>query len=816
MQTVRWFIVASMSLALAGCGGGGGKQGGGTPGGGGGSPTTFTLGGAVTGLSGSLVLQANGGNDLTLNASGAFTFTTALASGAAYSVAIKTQPQNQTCTVTNGSGTIAANVSNVAVACVANAANTFTVSGTISGLAGAIVLQNSGGSDLPLTTNGAFTFGTPVVSGGAYAVSVKTQPANQSCTVANGAGTVTANVSNVAVTCTTNAPNTFSVSGAVSGLPASSSVVVNNLTTQKTVAGGSTFEFGNLPSGAAYGIGITTQPSYPAYDCGVANGSGTIGNANVTVSVTCTALHGAAYHAITPNVKSVDVQWDAPDAGAATVNLYASTAPCNFVAHSCTPAATFNPALRSAKLSGLANGVSYSVYIETTFANGARDVTAATTAVPGALHFDGGAVKAIAVADDGKVYLGGDFTQVTISGIAWLRPHLVALDADGSLLPWAPSVTVTTPGDPVTVNALQILGDALYVGGQFTNVNGSFAKNLTALKRSDGSSLRTPSSQPWTADANSGDVRALSLVGNTLYVGGQFTAIKGVTRWNLAAVDASTAAVSPDFIPDPSQGFAAGFVNALAPAAVRINGVIRNVLYVGGFFRGIDSIANNGNIANDPNPIFGLAQVEGVYGFAIPESDYFNGNTNSAPYFQPNPGNHNGTITAIAIPKDAAGIATGPVYVAGTFNSIRGNGGAPGTAGAVVHDLASVYFDDGVALTLPLTGAPYFAPHIEFDGPFAMALAGNYLYVGGNFVGDTNVPDRLMSVPLAIDGSGSPTTNFGSGLWIPGPNPTTSSIKAIVTANNKVYVGGSFDSLTSAPACQNFCVLDPITGGPAQ
>ncbi len=80
--------------------------------------TTFSVGGTVSGLSGTLVLQNNGGNDLTISADGQFVFTTKLSNGAAYSVTVSTQPSGQTCTVTNGSGTIAAaDVANVAVEC---------------------------------------------------------------------------------------------------------------------------------------------------------------------------------------------------------------------------------------------------------------------------------------------------------------------------------------------------------------------------------------------------------------------------------------------------------------------------------------------------------------------------------------------------------------------------------------------------------------------------------------------------------------------------------------------------------------------------
>jgi hypothetical protein len=81
----------------------------------------YTVGGTVTGLDGSgLVLRNNGGNDLTISASGSFAFTTPLASGALYAVTIQTQPTNpaQVCTLSNDTGTMAAaNVTNVSVSC---------------------------------------------------------------------------------------------------------------------------------------------------------------------------------------------------------------------------------------------------------------------------------------------------------------------------------------------------------------------------------------------------------------------------------------------------------------------------------------------------------------------------------------------------------------------------------------------------------------------------------------------------------------------------------------------------------------------------
>jgi 6-phosphogluconolactonase (cycloisomerase 2 family) len=165
----------------------------------------FNVGGAVNGLSGAgLVLQNNGGNFTPVTASGGFTFSNTVGAGAPYNVTVNTQPAGQTCTVTNGSGTANANVTNVAVNCV----NTFTVGGNVSGLAGTgLVLQNNGADNLAFSVSGAFSFATKLPANTNYAVTVLTQPSGSTCSVANATGTVTnANISNVAVTCLSAGP----------------------------------------------------------------------------------------------------------------------------------------------------------------------------------------------------------------------------------------------------------------------------------------------------------------------------------------------------------------------------------------------------------------------------------------------------------------------------------------------------------------------------------------------------------------------------------------------------------------------------------
>lgn len=80
---------------------------------------------------------------------------------------------------------------------------TYSVGGQVTGLAAGklVVLQNRGGDDLTVSANGGFTFGTRLSANAAYAVTIKTQPAGQRCTLAGASGTVTGNVSNISLSC---------------------------------------------------------------------------------------------------------------------------------------------------------------------------------------------------------------------------------------------------------------------------------------------------------------------------------------------------------------------------------------------------------------------------------------------------------------------------------------------------------------------------------------------------------------------------------------------------------------------------------------
>lgn len=172
-------------------------------------PASFRVGGTVSGLTGAgLVLQNNGGDNLSLAADGGFNFATSVASGAAYAVAVQTQPVGQTCTVTNGSGTATADVANVAVSCSASGV-TSVIQGYVNYTAsGPVTLQNNGTDTITVRSDTSFSFPTGIAAGSAYNVTVLAAPIGQSCVVQRGSGTAPQRVGfEVQVDCTNLPPS---------------------------------------------------------------------------------------------------------------------------------------------------------------------------------------------------------------------------------------------------------------------------------------------------------------------------------------------------------------------------------------------------------------------------------------------------------------------------------------------------------------------------------------------------------------------------------------------------------------------------------
>jgi len=236
----------------------------------------YTIGGTVTGLQGSgLVLEDNGGDDLTITGTGTVSFTFKTPQSA-YNVTVKAQPTTptQTCAVIGGTGTASANVTSVQVNCGA----VYSIGGTVTGLAGTgLVLQDTLGNvkdQLTITGTGTvpFTFNVPAPANSTYAVTVATQPINpaQTCSVTNGTGTATGSVNTVQVVCP--APS-WTIGGTVVGLvngPGDTVELINNGGDNILVTGNNQgFAFPTpVTNEGQYNVQVFLQPTSQPQACG--------------------------------------------------------------------------------------------------------------------------------------------------------------------------------------------------------------------------------------------------------------------------------------------------------------------------------------------------------------------------------------------------------------------------------------------------------------------------------------------------------------------------------------------------------------------
>lgn len=184
-RLTRLLCGGAVALGLAGCTGG-------------------EVGGTVSGLGEGLrvTLLNNGADPLTVTRNGSFVFNDTVEANATYAVTVGTQPVGQSCSVSNGSGTIDADgtsVENVLVSCTFAA----VLRGSVSGLLAGTALTLSNGSDqVTVGANGPFAFTQTLADGSDYEVRVSVPPAVGACVVTDGSGTfVAASFQDIVVSC---------------------------------------------------------------------------------------------------------------------------------------------------------------------------------------------------------------------------------------------------------------------------------------------------------------------------------------------------------------------------------------------------------------------------------------------------------------------------------------------------------------------------------------------------------------------------------------------------------------------------------------
>jgi hypothetical protein len=196
------------------------------------------------------------------------------------------------------------------------------------------------------------------------------------------------------------------------------------------------------------------------------------------------------------------------------------------------------------------------------------------------------AVYDLAVVGD-RMFVAGQFSSM--GGEA--RNNLVELGiSDAKATSW-------NPGPPAAVRALLVLNNNLYVGGDYRSIGGANRGYLSAFGLSDGKLITT-----FDPKAN-GVVRSLAAKGSRLYVGGDFTQIATLTRNRLAAISPDTGLETETW--NPEVGVSGQLrVYSVVPTetAVYVGG---NFTSVGGEYRKcLGGVTAAAAIANswDPNP----------------------------------------------------------------------------------------------------------------------------------------------------------------------------------------------------------------------
>ncbi|GER22676.1 hypothetical protein NCCP1664_11730 [Zafaria cholistanensis] len=258
-------------------------------------------------------------------------------------------------------------------------------------------------------------------------------------------------------------------------------------------------------------------------------------------------------------------------------------------------------------------------------------VTVSSDPLPTAQH-DGVAWQQVVVGN--TVYVAGRFTRARPAGAApgsqtVVRNNIMAYDLTTGAL-------ITTFAPSLNAQALTIAaapdGSRIYVGGDFTSVNGTQVWRVAALNPSTGALIA--SFRPRVG----GQVRAITVTNSAVYVGGNFGTVGTATRTRLAAMR-------------PADGALLGWNPS---ANLRVNALVASPdstqIVVGGAF----TTLNGSN-----RPGYGLGRVNATTGASLP----FNAN---------NTVRNGGSDSAIlSLSSDGTNVY-GTGYIFGTGGNLEG------------------------------------------------------------------------------------------------------------------------------------------------
>ena len=404
---------------------------------------------------------------------------------------------------------------------------------------------------------------------------------------------------------------------------------------------------------------------------------------------------------------------------------------------------------------------------------------------PGADHD----VLSLALAGD-RLYAGGNFRM--IGGQA--RSGLAALDAETG------ATTLWNPRADTGVRGLAVAGEVVFSGGAL-GPGGVVRRNLAALDTRTGRPLDwAPTASGVTTNVVPAEegIRSLTLLGNTLYIGGAFTNINGGMRNRVGAVDRISGALT-GWNPDVSS-----VVEVVRP--------FLDEIYVGGRFKTVGVTARTnlasvnpltGDVSSwNPNPndkVFALTfrDVSRRSKLVYPAGRFTSiggQNRNRLASWDVEDGALTSWNPSINDQINSVDVLGDTLYLAGAFT----------LAGGLARSrLAAVDVDSGSVLACWNPDVRLFHGAVEgFAGINKLTLYNGQVFFGGTF----NRVSGLQRNNLAAVDAGCPPT---LAAWAPIPD---NSVNALAVSSRGVMAGGAFQ-LVGGQYRPYFAVF-PVQGWP--
>jgi PKD repeat protein len=389
-----------------------------------------------------------------------------------------------------------------------------------------------------------------------------------------------------------------------------------------------------------------------------------------------------------------------------------------------------------------------------------------------------------------------------------------AADADSAPLdPTSPATPVTVTADALPTTQINgvawsqvVVGNTVYVAGQFTTARPAGApagmqevprNNLLAYDITTGQLL------PWAPSLNAqAMVLSTSPDGRRLYVGGDFSTVDGQDRTRVAAFDLATGSLVPDF--HPSLG---GQVRAIAATSTTV--------YIGGNFARVGSVARNGlaALSAGDGSLLPWAPIPGVgstSGNRVPNNPTLNASTSD-------------DVTSLVLTGNGTQVVAGGRF--DTLNGVRSTG--VGALDAVTGEtrpfaIGKLLTNQGVnsgVLSLSTDGSRVFGTTYDYYGPGNLEGFFEVTADGGNVLaiddcrGDT-YSNYTTNGAVYIAGHPHDCGNIGG---YPEQTPrvhkfsTAFSVAAVGTVGPNALGNGAFRG-APAPALQNwFPAMTPGT-----